>query len=418
MPATFPSFLRPFSAPRMRRRISSDPSRSELLESRVLPSAVAVVSKGSLNITGTGEVDPSDLQIEAVTGGVKVTALNGTSISVGGSEVTEFTFTGVTSLNVRLGEGDDSVAVLGTLNLKNVNFDLGDGNNVLNVGAGMSITGKLAVKAGTGNDQITFDSTVAKSATFSTGLGNDEVTLRGTAFSSTVSINTGAGADVVLIDENLASLDSSFNNTLTITTGEDADSVTINNSTTKRVSINTGDDDDVVALANVTANGTLNVQTSAGDDSLTLDSVTETLNGTNIFNLGTGADAVVMASSSFVGAVNIDLGTGINNSLKIDDTSFNSYFNLIANGSADVIDIEGDLSLVGDTVFNKAAKLKVGADADVNISVLDLTGASFTDFNSTLSVTGINPSADLTVAVLNTTFFSAPTLVKTNLINL
>lgn len=414
MLAALPTLLSRFAGPKQRRRSLFETARGESLETRVLPAAVASVSKATLNITG--DADASDLQIEQVVGGVKVSALNGTTIRVGGADVAEFTFAGVTGLNVRLGEGDDSVAVLGSLNLKNVSFELGDGDNVVSVGAGMNISGKLTIKGGTGNDQITLNSTIGKSASLTTGLGNDEIFLRGTAFSSTVSINTGVGADTVDIDETLGGLDASFNNTLSITTGEDNDNVSIKNTTTKRVSVNTGDDDDIVTLDTVTANGTLSVQTGAGADELNLLAVTETLNGTNTFNVGTGADAVVIARSSFQGTVNFDLGTGIFNTLSIDDTSFLAFFNLNANGTGDVIDIETNTSLVGDTVFSKAAKVKVGANADINLGVVN--AASDTRFLSTVSVSGINPAAELTVAVLNTSFVSQPSLVKVNRFNI
>jgi hypothetical protein len=414
MPAVLPALLRRLAGPKQRRRSLYESTRGESLEPRVLPAAVVAASKATLNITGDAEA--SDLQIEQITGGVKVTALNGTQLTVGGNLVTEATFSGITGLNVRLGEGDDSVAVLGSLNLKNVTFNLGDGNNVLDVGAGMNVTGKLAITGGTGADQITLDSTIAKSVSISTGLGNDELNLLGVSFSSSVSVSTGAGADIININENALGADALLNNNLTISTGEDNDTVSISNTTTKKVTINTGDDDDVVTLDTVTATGILNVQTGAGADDLNLLDVNATLNGSNVFNLGTGADDVVIAESSFKGNVTIDLGTGIVNTLKIDDTAFLAAFNLNGNGGVnlggigDVINIETDTSLLGSTTFTKAVKMKVGAAADINFGVLNV--ASDTDFLSSVAISGINPAADLTVALANNTFFSLPNLSK------
>ncbi len=414
MPAALPTFLRRLAGPKQRRRAHYESTRGESLEGRILPAAVASVSKATLNITGNA--DASDLQIEQVSGGVKVTALNGTSLKVGGADVGEFTFTGVTGLNVRLGAGDDSVSVIGTLNLKNVSFDLGDGDNVLNVGAGLTATGKLTIKGGAGNDVITLDSTIAKSASITTGIGNDEINLLGTRFSAAVSINTGSGADIVNIDQSSLGASASFNNNLTITTGEDNDSVSIRNATTKRVTVNTGDDDDSVTLENVTANGTLSVQMAAGADVLNVISVNQTTTGTNAFNVGTGPDDVLIARSTFKGTVNLDLGTGINNTLKVDDTSFLGAVNLTANGQGDIIDIETDTSLIGSTSFSKAVKAKVGANAVVNLGVLSL--ASDTRFLSTVSFTGITPSATLNVATANTAFASLPSLSKVNRVDL
>ncbi|HVJ68757.1 MAG TPA: hypothetical protein VM510_12275 [Caulifigura sp.] len=420
MPTALPALLRRFSGPKQRRRPSYETSRGELLETRVLPAAVASASKTTLTITGDAEAN--DLQIEQVTGGVKVTALNGTTLTVGGNAVTEATFNGITSLNVRLGEGDDSVAMIGALNLKNVNIDLGDGDNVLSVGAGATITGKLTINGGTGADQVTLDSTVGKTLSLNLNGGNDEVSLLGTSFSSTVSINTGAGADTVTINENGLGVDASFNNNVTITTGEDNDTVSISNATTKKLTISTGDDDDTVSLNTVTVNGLLNVNTSAGADVLNIINVDATLSGTNQLSLGTGADDVVIASSSFKGNVNIDLGTGIVNTLTIDDTDFLGSFSLNANGSVglngvgDVINIETDTSLLGATTFQKTAKLKVGANADINLGVLNV--ASDTNFLSSVSISGVNPAADLSVALANVSFFSAPILTKVDRIDL
>jgi len=414
MPVALPALLRRFAGPKQRRRSHYETCRSESLETRILPAAVVAASRSTLNVTG--DADASDLQIEQISGGVRVTALTGT-IRVNGVDVASADFTGITSLNVRLGEGDDSVSVLGALNLKNVSINLGDGDNTLDIGAGMNVTGKLAVTGGTGADLVSLTGSVGKSATFNLGLGNDELSLLGTSFSSTVSINTSAGADVITIDESLAGVDASFGNNLTINTGEDADTVSISNATTKKVSLNTGDDADIVTLDTVTAGGTLSLQTGAGDDDLTLRTVVQTQNGSNVVNVGTGADDVVIETSSFQGNVSIELGTGIVNTLRIDDTSFLGTFTLNANGTAvagvgDLIDIETNTSLTGSTVFSKAVKVKVGSSADIDLGVLDV--ASDTRFLSSVSVTGINPAADLQVALLNTSFFSAPKLSKVN----
>jgi len=389
-------------------------SRGELLETRVLPSAIAAASGSKLTVST--DADAGDLQIEQVTGGVKVTALNGTTLTVGGNVVADATFNGVTQLTLNLGEGDDTINFAGNLNLKTVAINLGDGNNVLTVGAGFSVSSKLTINSGTGADQITLNGTTGKSLAINTGIGNDEVSLYGTSFSSTASINTGAGADVVTIDQISVSANANFSNNLTITTGEDNDTVSISNATTKKVSINTGDDDDTINLNTVNAGGTLSIQAGAGADDLNLNAVTETQNGSNTLSLGTGADDVVIASSSFAGNVSIDLGTGIVNTLTIDDTAFNGTFSLTANGGVglsgvgDVINIETDTSLLGATTFAKAVKLKVGAAADLNLGILNV--ASQTHFQSSVSISGINPAADLTVAVANNTFFSVPTLSK------
>jgi hypothetical protein len=422
MPAVLPALLRRFAGPKQRRRTLSETSRGEFLETRVLPAAVATASRTTLNITGDAEA--SDLQIEQISGGVRVSAVNGTSLRIGGVDVINGSqdFTGITSVNVRLGEGDDSVEMIGALNLKNVSVNLGDGNNTLDVGAGLNATTKLTVTGGTGADLVTLDSTVGKSANISLGLGNDELSLLGTSFSSTVSLSTGAGADIVTINENSLGADASFNNNVTISTGEDNDTVSISNATTKKLTISTGDDDDTVTLDTLTVNGLLNVNTSAGADVLNILDVDATLNGTNQLSLGTGADDVVIAESSFQGNVNIDLGTGIVNTLSIDDTDFRGTFNLNTNGGVnlsgvgDIINIETNTSLAGTTTFRKAAKLKVGAAADINLGLVN--AASDTDFLSSVSISGINPAADLTVAVLNTTFFSAPILTKVDRIDI
>jgi len=414
MPAVLPQFFRRLSAPKQRRRYSYEKTFGEALESRVMPSAIAAASGSTLNVSS--DADGSDLLVENVTGGVKVTAQGTSTLTVGGTPVASFTFNGVTSVNFKLGEGDDSIALAAGLNLKNVSVNLGDGTNVFTA-TSANITGKLSVTGGTGLDQVTLDSVVGKSASVSLGLGNDEISLLGASFSSTVSLTTGAGADTVTVDQNGISTHATLGNNLTINTGEDNDSVTVHNATTKKISIDTGDDDDTIDLANLTANGAISVQARAGADILNVATVNETVNGTNTFNLGTGADTVTLSDTNvFTGNVSIDLGTGINNSLTVDDTAFNGTFSLVANGSADVINIEQDLAQTGATIFAKAAKLKVGTAADINISAIGV--GSSTQFQSTLSVSGVNPAADLTVAAVNTTFAHIPTLVKVNRVDI
>jgi len=389
---------------------------------RVLPAAVATVSRATLNITGDAEA-ASDLRITQVSGGVRLEALNGTSVSVGGVDVTDVTFSGVTGLNLRLSEADDSVQINGALSLsKNVSIDLGDGNNVLqvtsDVGGALNVGGKLTINGGTGLDQVSLTGTIAKSVTVNLNDGSDELNLLGTQFSSTVNLNTSAGADVITIDQISGGANASFGNNLSINTGEDGDTVSISNTTTsKKLTINTGDDDDTVTLNTVIANGSLSVNTSAGDDDLNLLSVQANASGTASLSLGTGADDVVISQSSVKANLNIDLGTGIVNTLKIDDSEFFGSFNLTAKGSidantgvGDVISIETNTLLTGATTFHKAVKMKVGAAANVNLGVLDL--ASHTDFQSSLGIAGVNPAADLEVAAANNIFFSAPSLSK------
>jgi len=407
MPTALPALLRRLGAPKQRRRSLYETSRGESLETRILPAAVAAVSRSTLTITGDAAA-ASNLRITQVAGGVRVEALAGSQISVGGVLETDHTFSGVTGLTLKLSEGDDVVALDGAINLKNVNINLGDGDNILTASAGLNVTGKLDITGGTGGDQVTLDTTVGKTANINLGLGNDELNLLGTSFSAQASINTGVGADVVVINENGLGVNANFNNNLSITTGEDNDSVSISNTTTKKVTINTGDDDDIVRLeTDVQVNGLLSVNTSAGADDLFLIDVDVTANGTSSLNVGTGADDVVIESSVFAGNLNIDLGTGIVNTLKIDDTDFKNNFSLVANGSVglggvgDVINIETDTSLAGTTFFRKTTKMKVGAAADINLGVLNV--ASDTEFLGTLSINGINPAADLTVALANVT---------------
>jgi hypothetical protein len=424
MPAALPALLRRFSGPKQRRRSLYETSRGEFLENRIMPAAVAAASGSTLNINASGDVDGHDLQIEQVSGGVKVTALNGGTIRVGSSDVTEFTFSGVTSLNVKLGAGDDTVSLVGAMNLKNVSINLGDGDNILDigtsVGASLNATGKVTVVGGTGNDLVTLNGAVAKSLNINTSIGNDEITLLGTEVKTTSVINTGIGHDEVRIDAGLdlssASVDAKFGNSLTITTGEDDDTVSITSAVTKKVTINTGDDNDVVSLDDVTINGLINVDTSAGVDVLSILNVNQTAKGTVNFRLGTGADTVNLSASSsqfttFTANVNLDLGTGINNVVNVDNTSFLGMVNLTARGTGDIINVEQDVSLAGATSFARAVKVNLGADADVNVSVLGDVDTQ-TNFLSTLAISALRPEAQLNYVVAGTTFASTPSLSR------
>ena len=141
-----------------------------------------------------------DLNDSAVT----ITGLANTQIDDG--DVAK-TFTGVQSLKVVLGDGNDRVEsdaeffLVGALN-----FDLGDGDNTLNLmpSVGRLFGGKLSVKAGDGSDTINIHGVGADPSqqgfngmTFKLGDGNASIDLQTFSNFGKVQMSAGDGDDTV-----------------------------------------------------------------------------------------------------------------------------------------------------------------------------------------------------------------------------
>jgi hypothetical protein len=396
MTKAFQQFLSRLQAPAPRRRRGSH-SQVEKLEVRILPSATAVVSKGTLTINGDN--GPNDLVVQNDVAGVKIIGQNGTLISVGGQPgVSSVILTGVTSIKGNFGDGADKIKIADGLTLKNVTLSMGDGDSDVDV-ENVNITGKIDIKSANGDDRIQFQSMTAKTTTVNTGFGDDDVEFKAAAFNGSVTVNTGAGEDDVESDSGTGGTFSHFNSGLTINTGDDDDTVGIRNTSTGKLTIDMGDGDDSLDIDTLTTQGVIVVKMGAGADGVSYDAVQQNGSGTSSIDLGSGNDSFDLKTSTFAGNVTADLGTGFQNEMNIDDVGVVGTTTLNSSGKGDKIYIELDTGRSGFTQFGKSVKANVGLGADLKIGVNN--AASYTKFLSSVSINGVNPHATLAIATLS-----------------
>ncbi len=268
------------------RRVRSARLVVETLESRCTPAGhVAAVLSGSTLVI-TGDAKDNAIQVEDSTGGVLVSGLSGTLINGAASQ----TFAGVSSLRIRMNQGND-VVYLGV--------DPGS----------LTLSGSLSVDLGAGDDQLTFINTyVGGSTSINAGAGDDVVAVNGgNTFNGSVLVNLAQGGD------NFGTADTgpgpnAFNKALRILGGAGNDVIFIQDSTqvggTLEFQGQAGDDG--IIVANSTAKK-LVIDTAAGNDYVQLASATVLTSATVL--LGTGDEWLDVSLSTF-GSTYFDGGPG------------------------------------------------------------------------------------------------------------
>jgi hypothetical protein len=410
MPNALRQMLRRLQASRPLRRRRYEASPVDRLETRILPTAIVAFTGATLTITG----DTSDNQIlvERVGTQLHVAGQAGTLINVAGTDFPDFFFnlTGAFSLNAKMNDGSDALTIAGGLQMKSVNIAMGDGVSNFVTIADATLSGKLTIDADNGIDAVAIVNTsVTSSTSIDTGWNSDVLSIVDSTFTGATTIKTDLGEDNLQILGGAASR-TKFVGKLAITTGDDADFVTLNKIDSKAFSVDTGDGVDVAVLSDILVGGGITVKTGSSFDTVILTSVLQSVAGANLFDLGSDTDLMTMATCSFAGATTINLGSGAGNEATIDDVSFNNVFTLNTQGTNDVISVETNTTLLGQTTFSKAAKFNLGLANFVTFSVAD--AASSTRFLSSVTLTGKNPFSTLVVTVANTSFFSAPILTK------
>jgi hypothetical protein len=159
----------------------------------------------------------------------------------------------------------------------------------------------------------------------------------------------------------------------------------------------------------LTLTGKLSVSGGSGNDALTLDGVTQTGTGTNSIRGLSGKDDVTIKTTTFASTVSIDMGSGPQNELEIDDAGFASTATIFSNGVNDELRIEQDLGRAGLTNFGGALSVAMGPNSQMAIGVLN--GASYTQMLSTVTFKGTKPN--LIVSLVETRVsFAVPPILK------
>ena len=166
---------------RQRRRSSFRlPSSAALesLEDRVLLAGNATVSLlDGVHIVGDAEANL--LTVELVDGNVVVTGRDGTTINGSDQSFTVSSRSIESGINVWLGDGNDSLRLLG-----------------------VEVTGATVITTGLGDDNVTLDGTTfGQSVVIGTGGGDDEVSVLMSTISGDLSVYTTTGDDNIRVAE-------------------------------------------------------------------------------------------------------------------------------------------------------------------------------------------------------------------------
>jgi hypothetical protein len=155
----------------------------ENLEGRALLAGdVSVdVVNGNLIIRGDEADNSISIAAGAEAGAYVVTGLAtaGGDTTINGGPETVFNASGVTGdIDVRLRDGDDTLAI-GAINVADdLKISMGQGDDTVTLETGVSVAGELSIKTDGGDDSITATGvTVQESAHINAGTGNDTVSL-------------------------------------------------------------------------------------------------------------------------------------------------------------------------------------------------------------------------------------------------
>jgi hypothetical protein len=182
------------------------------LEGRENPSGTVAASLSAGGVLKlTGDALDNDIQIQVGASGAVITGLNGTNISANGSVAGSATLNGtVKSIIASCKDGNDTIALdaVSPFALSgNATFDLGSGNNTLNLTTlgGIDVDGGVIVRAREGFDTVNIgggvSTSIDKFARVSLGAGGSTVNIQGTVNGAGgIKVAAGAGNDAVTLN--------------------------------------------------------------------------------------------------------------------------------------------------------------------------------------------------------------------------
>jgi hypothetical protein len=302
--------------------------RRELLAGDVLVSVV----HGDLKITGDAANNNIAVTAGAEANTLVITGLDGTNLRLvdrttgePGEAMSELTVTARGDVKIRLGEGNDTVALTDANVRGNLSVQTGDGDDNVELSnevaaeldgngldAMLGLRGRVNINTGDGEDNVSVANAVRGRLAIDTGDGDDSVSLSGEVeeeaglglgsalggaigfhASSSVQVNLGEGND----DFTLANVETSAN--VHVNAGSGDDTIDVDSLTARVVRVLGGEGADNVSLANVEARHAA-VVTGAGEDTVSLtDSVFASLGvmlGDDDDSLATGGLDVRLAA--------------------------------------------------------------------------------------------------------------------------
>ncbi len=258
------------SAKSTRRRSSRAKSlQLELLEQRALLTGNVQIQLTAGDAVLTGDTADNSVEIVAENNTLIARGLNGTTLNGGTSTFvlssSSTTFGG--RIDVSLNAGNDTFAIL----------------------SGVTVTGKVDLRGGVGNDTLGVAGTLNQSLMIDGGVGTNTVNVQNaTATKGATISSTGAAV------------------------------VNVANSTIAGLSIQTGHSDDDIVLSTVTINGSTVISTNGGNDDIVVRN--STLNGSLTVDAGKGEDVAFIDATTITGNVSLWMRQG-NDSVQIQGTS-------------------------------------------------------------------------------------------------
>jgi hypothetical protein len=419
---------------------------AECLEARALLSNIAVTTDNGV-IRLSGDTGDHNFTAKVVTTNLELTGTAGTQFTFGGTtaatiDIPLSTIGTIKGLDITMQGGADTIDFDGT-NLGTISGDanvkLGDGSNSLNF-HNATVTGRMIVNGGSETDAITLANDTLGALSICSGDGNDSLTL------STVTINGvqtfsnlfdddwlvgdhawsdggwSGGWDGFLngLRDRFESLRHGLDGSLNIQTGNGNDTISLNSVTGnsgehswglwdcgdhlwsfgKQWRISVGSGTDTVTFDTVQVNQSVSVRGGTGDDAVTLGN--STFNGWTNVSLSTGDDQINVNKSTFAEPVHLSTGPGDGQTISINDSTFQKFVTISDPGTNAKIDLETAGTAGPGTTFKGPVLISVpGPSAVVNFAA---TGANNTlTFEEFVSVFGGVPAATVNIATANTT---------------
>jgi len=310
--------------------------RLEPLEERIAPSGgiEVIVSGGSLKITG--DAGNNDFEIEPRLAAGEYSIISGGDATLINGHAGPVVVSGVTKdVNIKLGDGDDSVLFDGINLPGNVKVDAGKGNDAFeiafgsvagNLGISMgdgngdidigncTIGGKVDIKGATGDDSVSLDIvTVNKGLSIMTGNGNLDASITDTSISTPgngydLKIVNGSGNVELNVDHVFVSRNFSHGQGPGHMSASFQDMMVQGNTQLK-----SGEGNDTVTFASAQLYGKLGVMTGSGELMMSVYNVSAGMSGkgcdAKIAN-GNGIADVAIENASIGGSLSVSNGNG------------------------------------------------------------------------------------------------------------
>jgi hypothetical protein len=312
------------------------------------------------------------------------------------------------SISANLGNGNDTVRTNGESNLSIQSSFIsnnGAGNNTIDLDPEVSLNiGLISVLGGVGDDLFdlgtsTFETTTTLgSVIFNAGAGTNrlfidsDITVNGSLIytglggndffypgfdtnddflhvQGSVTLSLGNGNNEVRVESH----ETIIGGLLTVLTGSGIDSVTVSTGAAFPSSFS--------ALA-------VNINTGAGNDTVTIDAEASTIGSSLVLTTGAGLDTVTLFALLVNGPTVANLGDG-NNTLNVDNSRFRGPVSLVTGTGIDTINLEsGNFNDGIGTRFDGPVTVLLGAGNDTINLGFDVN--DFVRFASVVSVNGGN----------------------------